>query len=606
MIPKFAQLARFQWALLGLLFILLFTACNPWGQELFLLPKEVIAIWLALFFCWLGVSRVFFSPAGTIKPIVATVPAALPICLLLAWCLILIPFSTSPILSLRFFLHLTLFAGLYFCLPLVLKQDSVLVCWGFLIVGGLVTSVAGLAQYYGYLPDTIHPFRGLRSTGFFFSNPNHYGAVVGSVLLLALGLIFTQKFNRWRWLVIFIFALLLLSLFYTKTLGSIFPAIAAVCFFFFLSRRTILKNGVVARRYLILLGFLGLTLATIFIVFFLGERLSQVVHMVMSADYNRALSTRLTAVEAAWAMVLDRPLTGVGPGAFVAAFFDYRSWIVVFAGGINDDVGLFDAVHNDHMQVLAELGMPGIFFWIWILVSIGKHLVKALRNPLVNFDIRIILISGSSSLLFLLMNALVHFPFHIVTSAFIFIFVLGSVVTVTLPQSESAWAPIGDLAMRGRLARPALNLFFGLVAVIVFLPVVGDVLFVQGRTHLERAYQLESKSPGESSSEFDSALKTFKLAKRLSPYHHLVRRGLAEIYDRRKEYSLAYEQCLTQHDLRRNEATACMLAMSRYHIGGDIFAAKRLINLALVFNPIYASGWSCLEYLNDLPQEGKP
>ncbi|MBF0524654.1 MAG: O-antigen ligase family protein [Deltaproteobacteria bacterium] len=586
--------------------MLLFTACNPWGQELFLLPKEVVAVWLALFFCWFGVIRVFSSPAGTIRPFVATVPAALPICLLLAWCLILIPFSTSPILSLRFFLHLSLFAVLYLCLPLVLGQDSVLVCWVLLVLGGVVTSFAGLAQYYGYLPDTVHPFKGLRSTGFFFSNPNHYAAVIGSILPLSLGLVFTRKFFRWRWLMIFFFVLLLLSLFYTKTLGSIFPAIATACLFFYLSWRVISKDVAITRRTWILLGTFGLTGATIFFISFLGERLAQVARMVMSADYNQALSTRLTGLEAAWAMFQDRPLTGVGPGAFVASFFDYRSWIVVFGGGINDDLGLFDAVHNDHMQLLAELGAPGLFFWIWILVSLGKHVVKSLRNPSVSFDTRVILISGTSSLLFLLLNALVHFPFHIVTSAFIFIFVLGSVMTVTLPQSQGAWSPGCDFATKSVVVRPALHLLFGLMAVIVFLPVVGDVLFVRGRTHLERAYQLEAKTPGESESELEAALKTFKLAKRLSPYHYLVRRGLAEIYDRRKEFNLAYEQSLAQHDLHRNEASSCMLAMSRYHIGGDIFDAKRLINLALVFNRMYAPGWNCIEYLNNLPQGGKP
>ncbi|MBF0496371.1 MAG: O-antigen ligase family protein [Deltaproteobacteria bacterium] len=592
-----------RWTVLGLLFFLLFVAYNPWGYDPFLLPKEVAALWVLLAFCAFGTHALFSLRFPELRLFLDRVPAGLPILLILTWCLFLVPSSSSPLLSIRFFIVMVLLVSLYISSAGILSTDSVFFLWGWLLLGGVITSLAGLAQYYGYIPDTSFGYKEVRSTGFFFGNPNHYGGALGCLIPLGLGLIFSRKFFAWRWLIIFIVGLLVFSLLYTKTLGAIIPAAASTSLFFIGVRNTVLKDMRWPRKTWILAGLAFVVLIGLFLML-LHERLGQITRLVLSRDLNQAMSYRLTAVQTALAMFEDRPLIGVGPGGFVASFFDYRSWNIIFGSGINDDPGLFETVHNDHLQILVELGLPGFLLWVWILVSFGKYVVRSLGLPGTSDEVKIILISGASSLSFSLLNALIHFPFHVATSTIIPIFVMGGIAGVTSLQSDKVATP-GPFKANNRPAHFMVTLFFVFLAFLASAPLAGDIIFRQGRDHLANAYKLQATSPGEYDSLVRRALNDFILAKKLNPYHPMTRLGLAEVYNKKKDYPLAYDQNIILDSIQRDEASVCMLAISLHHRGDNV-QARRLINRALVFNHLYAPGWNCLEYLDNLPENAKP
>lgn len=108
---------------------------------------------------------------------------------------------------------------------------------------------------------------------------------------------------------------------------------------------------------------------------FLSNRASVITTWVKEGNYDRVLSGRLPAFMTAWAMFLDHPFAGVGPGCFGYNYYPYRVAIgrshpklaLSITQGIN-----FEFVHNDFLEVAAETGAPGLLLLIATLVVFGK------------------------------------------------------------------------------------------------------------------------------------------------------------------------------------------------------------------------------------------
>jgi O-antigen ligase len=93
------------------------------------------------------------------------------------------------------------------------------------------------------------------------------------------------------------------------------------------------------------------------------DRVAHTWRALTRGEWDAALSGRLTAFAAAWQMFLDHPVTGIGPGAFKYHYMSYReraeneyTSIPLIRGrrAVN-----FGETHNDHLQILAEVGLPG-------------------------------------------------------------------------------------------------------------------------------------------------------------------------------------------------------------------------------------------------------
>ena len=94
---------------------------------------------------------------------------------------------------------------------------------------------------------------------------------------------------------------------------------------------------------------------------------------VPSMNIARLSSDRLIAFAAAWRMIEHSPIIGIGPGCFVYLYPEYASRLYpqyrqyVPAGRrVN-----FGDVHNDHLQIAAETGLPayGLFLFAVYLVA---------------------------------------------------------------------------------------------------------------------------------------------------------------------------------------------------------------------------------------------
>lgn len=121
-------------------------------------------------------------------------------------------------------------------------------------------------------------------------------------------------------------------------------------------------------------------------------------------DYTSSASsvTRVGQQLVGWWMFRDSPFTGVGPGNFednVPRYADYVS-----------DTLRIEAIgaHNMYVQVMAELGLPGIVVIVLILISAWRRIERARRTGGDPDDKLLYEALGTSLLVFALSAVLIH------------------------------------------------------------------------------------------------------------------------------------------------------------------------------------------------------
>jgi O-antigen ligase len=93
---------------------------------------------------------------------------------------------------------------------------------------------------------------------------------------------------------------------------------------------------------------------------------------IQSQGLEIALSGRVAPAMVALHMTREHPITGTGPGTYGYHFMAERSRLTAESNG-RIDIGLgvnFGEVHNDHLQLLAESGIPGYLLFLGALVAI--------------------------------------------------------------------------------------------------------------------------------------------------------------------------------------------------------------------------------------------
>ena len=132
--------------------------------------------------------------------------------------------------------------------------------------------------------------------------------------------------------------------------------------------------GVIAagRRAFIAVGIV-LVVATLAVEFYkpLKGRFGRWVDAAQSGRVDDLLANRGAEILAAWEMAKDRPLLGVGPGCYAIEFYRYKLVVeAVYPSLATAAVRPFNfgAAHCDHLQTMAQTGMPG---YVLLLVAMG-------------------------------------------------------------------------------------------------------------------------------------------------------------------------------------------------------------------------------------------
>jgi len=153
-------------------------------------------------------------------------------------------------------------------------------------------------------------------------------------------------------------------------------------------------------------------------------RVSQARTYVKEGRWDSLLSGRTIAYLAATQMARDHPLLGVGPAAFAANYFDYKicaeakhaGLFVHTAGGVAP-ASNFGQVHNDHLQVLAELGLPGYGLMLAAIGVVASVSLRRRAPPPNDPRRRFVTTAAAAAAVALTVSALAQFPIQLAASA---------------------------------------------------------------------------------------------------------------------------------------------------------------------------------------------
>jgi len=325
------------------------------GADPFRLPKElafraeaVVLLALALFYLT-GRHRTW-----TVRLRPGFIVAAAIVC----WTLVTAAASTNRQLSVDSLITVVA-AAVIFVATCLAAQTTSLVAVDVLMVACCANAVLGLLQAM----KIWNPFPAMTYTNVaLLGNPNDVGTFLVTPAVVALVLAVVTSSVKRRMIYAGIAVLLVAGLLASGTRTAVIAFVAAVLIFALGQGR----HAALAVAAVLAIVFLGLSRPSTTI----GRGARDLVEAARSRDYERLFSERLLPFLAALDMTRDHPLLGTGPGCFKYQYMTYRvalrdRYPKEWTRGWPMNWG---EVHNDHLQVAAETGLPG---YALFLAAIG-------------------------------------------------------------------------------------------------------------------------------------------------------------------------------------------------------------------------------------------
>jgi hypothetical protein len=333
-----------------------------------------------------------------------------------------------------------------------------------IIITGTIVAFLGILQMLSGTNKIYWFWVSKYKTGNYFGpyiNPNHFAGYMGMVIPLGIGLLIAHLLNRsfipagsWRHrlsiieshlsknsLLIFIIVIMGLSLMFSLSRGGILCFLFSMVFFFTIlgikkSQRKKRKIGAV------IVGLIFAMLIWIGINPVLKE-------LSTLADIRFTSNSRTIRWMDTLNIARDFPFFGVGLGNFQHIYSKYttlKTWGYTHA-------------HNDYMEMLADTGWPGaILFFGGIVFLLIKTLLlwHRRRDPFVTG----ITLGAVTAAVFILLQNMVTFNFHIPANAMLFFIILGLAVVVVVHPS----IPVRNISLHPGMKSAAYAMMFILSA----------------------------------------------------------------------------------------------------------------------------------------------
>ncbi len=249
-------------------------------------------------------------------------------------------------------------------------------------------------------------------------NPNYVGSYLVAPAVVALALALTQRRGRVAWAAAAAF--LTIATFMTHTVGAILPLIVAFPVMVALHLRSV--------RMIVIGAVAALIAAAAAFVAYppLHHRVDVMRDALKQRDFEKLSAARAMPFLSAAEMVRDHPLTGVGPGGFAYNYFDYKLRIQErhrsmfgFSGAAPENFG---EVHNDHLQIASETGLPGYALFVAALVLLASASWQKTATPALT---RVLALPLAVSFAVL---ALSQFPLELVAATHAYLWAAAAVV----------------------------------------------------------------------------------------------------------------------------------------------------------------------------------
>ena len=261
--------------------------------------------------------------------------------------------SVQRSLSVESLVSVILSALLFFCIWYI-SPDVPISALLILVPAVVINTIVMMLTEYGFW----NPFSfgmvklGHLAASGFIGNPNEVGAYLALCAIVLL--VATEVLQGWkRWACAVTGALAVAGVFISQARTAVLAIGAALIVI------------AVRRSYKGALAIVGILLVALVIATQLKvpalSRITAIPSQISAGRWDYVLSDRLPAFLAAVEMFRDHPFLGTGPRTFGFLFLPYRLELdslypnqLLISTGTN-----FAEVHNDHLQLLAETGLPG-------------------------------------------------------------------------------------------------------------------------------------------------------------------------------------------------------------------------------------------------------
>jgi O-antigen ligase len=343
------------------------------------------------------------------------------------WVSLTAALSSNRILSLFAVARFAAAAAIFLAALSLIRTRSFRVL-GLLLVPGVVNAVVVLLQ----ITHVWNPFRfpagyegRLMYTGL-LGNANDLGVYLVVPLLLAMVLAIADR--PWRPLWIALAAVTAVAMAAALTITAIAAAAAAtIVLFFCVSRRL---GIVVAVIIPLVVAVAAASYAP------LRERASALAHAAKTRDIEALTSSRFVAFTTTWEMFREHPVAGVGPGCFPFQYMPYRLLVdqrYPLAGGSLLRVQPnFGEAHNDHLQLLAETGVPGYAIFLGAIALLASVSLRRRRpeGPAAR-TARLLALPLATAIF---VSALTQFPLHLAAPLYEYLFTAAACLAWSRPD----------------------------------------------------------------------------------------------------------------------------------------------------------------------------
>lgn len=351
---------RFAWVIVATTSLVLPFVVTPAGTDLFRLGKHVVLLASGMTLATIAICSLLL---GTPLNKDAHWPRHLPLLILstLGWCALDTIVSTNRELSIYSMLTLGA-AAMFFCATyLCARTQSLSLVLGIVFVPPLINSFTAVMQRVGaWTVFAVDVVNGRGHTTAFIGNANDVGMYLVAPSLAAAALGLTSR--RHRIAAFAVTAILLAGMAASETVGALAAAFAGLMVLLFSIHP---RTATIAALLAVLTTTAYLRLSPV--------RWEATRAKLVSGDIDRMLSGRLPAFLAAWNMFKHHPVFGVGIGCFGYQYFDEKIAVEFEHPWLMDrHAENFAEVHNEHLQVLAEGGLPAYCLFLASLVLLAR------------------------------------------------------------------------------------------------------------------------------------------------------------------------------------------------------------------------------------------
>lgn len=349
------------WALVAAIVIITPLMMIPSSFDVFRTPKDIALLTLSLLLLAVGIAGALLSDEIA-RVMNVRSPALFVAIAAAAWTAVVSVTSLRPVMSLWKPLTVVSFAT-FFAAVLILGGKRGLPALMLVFVPAAINATVALLQstkiWFPWAVDPRMPQR-LRTSGF-IGNPNDLGMylLLPAIAAIAAAIVW----SRHKWL----FAIAGLLLVGIASAQSVTPVLALLAGLFAMTfiggTRRLRIAAIAASLVLVALAFAHPASRARF------DRLQK---SAASGRLPELTSYRVVPAATAVRMFSERPLLGVGPGTFSATYMTEKlKTDERFPQWIRSRNDTFAQVHNDHLQLLAETGLPGYLIFLTALGLLG-------------------------------------------------------------------------------------------------------------------------------------------------------------------------------------------------------------------------------------------